>query len=64
MGLIDYDLRDGAARVTLAAPDAGNVINLEAIDELHAAVRRLAATPDAQEGVAAFLEKRPPEFAS
>ena len=38
--LVDYELRDGAAHVTLSDPDHGNSITPASVAQLHAAVRR------------------------
>jgi 2-(1,2-epoxy-1,2-dihydrophenyl)acetyl-CoA isomerase len=43
MSSVRYDVADGAARITLTAPDRGNPLNEEMVAELFGAVRRARA---------------------
>ena len=56
--------RDGAvAKLTLNRPAAANAINMSLARELMlAAMAETSRTPHGQEGVAAFISKRKPDF--
>jgi enoyl-CoA hydratase/carnithine racemase len=57
---VRYELSGQVARITLNRPGYRNALSAEVIEGLLAAFDRASA--DAQEGVAAFLEQRPPRF--
>lgn len=56
---IRYEVRDRVATVTLHRPEKLNAFTRRMRDEL---IDTLGASPDVKEGIAAFLEKRAPQF--
>ncbi len=56
--------RAQAAATELIRAVAGRPVTDEVVDDTARRIARLRATPEAREGLSAFLEKRPPSWAS